>query len=921
MRAEAHVLRNKTDRDFTCSKILLTSQSGGSFCFALVSFHKILAVTLLAAPLSFAGPLAPSQLRCEYLKNPNALDVEAPRFAWVLNHTDRAEKQTAYEIQVGRHADFSDSMMWDSGKTESSDTTQVEYRGAGFTSDTDYFWRVRYWDTQASASPWSAPAKFSTGLLQPSDWTAKWITGGNLLRHSFDIDKPVRRARVFVAAAGYYELHLNGMKVGDRVLDPAWTDYTKRILYSVYDITHELQRGHNAMGALLGRAWYTKAYNAEPKLICEIRGEYMDGKPFQIASDSNWQAFKSPIVMDDIYNGETYDARLEMPGWDTIEFQERGTPATVVDMPNVALSSQMMPPIKVVDTFVPHKMYESSPGIYVFDFGQNFSGWVRLKVQGMAGTKVRLRYAELADPDGRIRVDNLRSARSTDTYILRGDPAGEEYEPRFTYHGFRYAEVSGYPGVPTLDAVRGREVHTAVDSIGNFVSSSSLLNGIHSMFLWSIKTNLASVPTDCDQRDERLGWMGDAHLSAETAILNFDMAAFYTNFLRDIQDAQGSQGEIPNIVPYITRFNPNRVGDPSWGVAYPLIADFMYENYGDKRVFAQHYNGLKAWADFLQRHAPDGVVDYSYFGDWVALEPTPKLLCATWAYIKSLDVVSLAATVLGKEDDAAHYRDLATAAREGFNKHFRNADGTYATGSQAAQVLALDAHVMAGKDEGSAMSRLLDDVNYYHNVHLSTGILGTKYLFPVLASRGNADLAYEVLTQPDYPGYGFMLAHGATTLWELWQERTGPEMNSHDHHMFASAGTFLYNVLAGINRGEGPGYSDIRIQPELVHGLDWVSASTDTFNGQIASAWRRIGSGYALTITIPVGSTASVYLPMLKLEDPVLLESGKPVAANASVPGVLHATKRRGSYELRVGSGKYIFTLTERDQVPAPPAE
>jgi alpha-L-rhamnosidase len=865
---------------------------------------------------AFAGPLAPSQLRCEYLHNPEAVDMAKPRFSWVLNHSERGEKQTAYELQVGARPDFAGQLVWDSGQTTSPKTMQIEYGGPALASDYDYLWRVRYWDAQGNASPWSATARFSTGLLQPSDWRAKWISGGTMFRHEFQIDKPVKRARVFVAAAGYYELHLNGKKVGDHVLDPAWTDYSKRVLYAAYDVTHELRRGHNAVGALLGRAWYAKAYTADPKLICQIQGEYADGKRFEVVSDGSWEVLKSPITMDDIYNGETYDARLEMPGWDSTEFAEGAgadVSAKVVEMPNVALSSQMMPPIKIVDTLVPHKMYEASPGVYVFDFGQNFSGWAKLKVLGPGGTKVRIRYAEIADPDGRIRVDNLREARSTDTYILRGDPSGEEYEAHFTYHGFRYAEVSGYPGVPTLDTLRGREVHTAVDSIGNFVTSSPLLNGIQSMFLWSIKTNLASVPTDCNQRDERLGWMGDAHLSAETAILNYDMAAFYTNYLRDIRDSQGSEGEIPNIVPYISRFNPSRVGDPSWGVAYPFLVQFLYENYGDTRVMAEHYEGVRAWADFLQKHAPDGVVNYSYFGDWVALDPTPKLLCATWAYIKSLEVVVQAADVLGKADDAAHYRELVRAARDGFNKAFRNADGTYATGSQAAQVLALDAHVMRGRDEGEAVSRLLDDVNYYHNVHLSTGILATKYLFPVLAARGQADLAYEVLTQPDYPGYGYMLAHGATTLWELWQERTGPEMNSHNHHMFASPGTFLYNVLAGINRGEGAGYGDIRIQPRLVHGLDWVSASTNTMSGQIMSAWHRLGSGYTLNVTVPVGSTATVHLPKLKLEDPVLLEGRTALSGNVSVPGILQVGSEHSNYVVKVGSGTYEFTVREKE--------
>ncbi|HEX4749441.1 MAG TPA: family 78 glycoside hydrolase catalytic domain [Bryobacteraceae bacterium] len=888
-----------------------------------LSFSHLFAISFFSASLSFAGPLAPTQLRCEYLKNPEAVDVAAPRFSWLLNHTDRAQKQTAYQVQVSKKADFAGPLTWDSEKTVSASSVQVEYKGVPLTSDADYYWRVRYWDAQGNEGPWSARAQFSTGLFQPSDWRAKWIAGGTAFRRGFDIEKQVKRARVFVAAAGYYELSLNGKKVGDHVLDPAWTDYNKRILYSTYDVTNDLHRGRNAAAALLGRGWYGKAYNPTPKFICQIQGEYTDGKHFEIVTDATWQVLKSPIVMNDVYDGETYDARLEVADWDSTAFNEHDAstvPATVADIPNVILSSQMMPAIKVVDTMVPHKMYESSPGVYVFDFEQNFSGWVKLKVQGAAGTKVRIRYAEIADPDGRIRVDNLRAARATDTYILRGDSNGEEYEPRFTYHGFRYAEVSGYPGVPTLTAIRGSEVHTAVESTGNLVTSSALLNQIQSMFLWSIKTNLASVPTDCDQRDERLGWMGDAHLSAETAIMNFDMAAFYTNFLRDIRDAQGSEGEVPNIVPYIKQFNPSRVGDPSWGLAYPLIAEYMFENYGDRRVLAENYAGLKAWADFLTKHAPDGVMDYSYFGDWVAIDPTPKLLCATWAYIKALEVIVMAANVLDRPEDAKHYGDLIAAARQGFNKRFRNADGTYATGSQAAQVLALDAHVMPGRDEGDTLSRLLDDVNYYHNVHLTTGILGTKYLFPTLASRGESDLAYEVLTQTDYPSFGFMLEHGATTLWELWQERTGPEMNSHNHHMFASPGTFLYNILAGINRVGNGGETDIRIQPQLVHGLEWVSASTNNIHGKITSSWHRSGSGYMLNVTVPVGSKATVYLPKLKLESPAVLESGHVVNATTSVPGVEFVSDRR-SYVVRIGSGEYQFRVTESDEVPARPGQ
>jgi len=868
-------------------------------------------ILVLCASAAWGGPLAPSHLRCEYLQNPVAVDVTVPRFAWILNHTDRAQLQSAYQIQVSREESFQKQNVWDSGDVKSTDSIQVEYGGKPLQSDTQYFWRVRFRDAGGAQSPWSETARFSTGLLQPDDWHAKWITGGNLLRSSIDLKRPIRRARIFIAAAGYYELHIDGARIGNHVLDPAWTDYSKRVLYSTYDVTHSFHAGANPIEVLLGRAWYSKAFNQEPKFICQIQGEYDNGKPFLFTSDESWRAFKSPVVMDDIYNGETYDARLEFPPGET------GVPVKIVEMPGVVLSSQMMPAIEKVDTLVPHKMMESSPGMYVYDFEQNFSGWARIKVRGPAGTRVQIRYAELANPDGSIMVDNLRTARSTDTYILRGDPNGEEYEAHFTYHGFRYIELSGLPAVPTLDTVRGVEVHSAVDTIGSFASSDRMLNGLQHMFVWSIKTNLASVPTDCDQRDERLGWMGDAHLSAETAILNFDMAAFYTNFLRDIHDAQGSQGEVPNIVPYVTRFNKSRVGDPSWGLAYPLIAEYMYENYGDKRILAEHYDGLKAWAEFLHRHAPDGIVNYSYFGDWVAIDPTPKLLAATWAYIKALDVVATAADVLGKADDAQQYKTLAANVRDCFNRKYRNGEGGYATGSQTAQVLALEAHVMPGKDEGGTMSHLLDDLNYFHNVHLTTGILGTKYLFPVLASRGHADLAYEVLTQPDYPGYGFMLAHGATTLWELWQERTGPEMNSHDHHMFASAGAFLFNVLAGINRGAGTAYTNIRIEPELVHGLNWASASTETIHGSIFSAWRRIGTGYELKVTIPVGTTASVHLPLLKLADPKITEGGSAVFISGKpqtgVTGISSVRMLHGDVVCDLGSGAYVFRAGERD--------
>jgi alpha-L-rhamnosidase len=833
----------------------------------------------LGAASLFGGPLAPTRLRVEYLDHPEGIDVAKPRFSWVPGHTEKGQKQTAYQVAVS----VGGSVMWDSGKVNSADFTQMEYSGTPLTSDTDYNWRVKYWDGAGNVSPLSEPAFFNTGLLKPTDWKAQWITGGNLLTGTIDFEKPIRRARVFATAAGYYELSLNGKRIGSHVLDPAWTEFSKRLVYSVYDVTPELLQTANVFTVLLGRGWYGKDIKQQPRLLLQLQGEYTDGTPFVFGTGPDWPtwfAYPGPIKMDDIYDGETYEMSAGM--------MEHGKLATVTSMPGVTLSWQAMPAIEVVDTLVPHKMTEPAPGVYVFDFGQNFSGWAQIKVRGPSGTKVRIRYAETLHTDGNLSTENLRTARATDTYILAGTGALETYEPHFTYHGFRYAEVTGLPGAPTLDTIRGRVVHTNVAPIGGFSSSNPMLNSLQHAMTWGIKTNLHSTVTDCDQRDERLGWMADAHLSAETAIFDFDMAAFYTNFLRDIRDAQAPDGAVPNVVPYITRYNPNRVGDPAWGAAYPFILRFVYEAYGDRRALSEHYEGIRKFADYLHSRAPEGLMTYSTFGDWVPVDSTPKLLAATWAYIETLDTVAMAANVLGKESDAATYKKLAQQARDAFNAKWLTSEGHYAPGNQAAQVLALAANIARPDAAKTATSYLVDLINYHDNAHLTTGILATKYLWPVLIAARQPDLAYDVLTQPDYPGYGFMLNHGATTIWEIWQERTGGKMNSHNHHMFASVGTFLYRSLAGINATK-PGYESIRIEPQMVHGLDWAAASTETIRGLVSSAWRKVDTGYTLDVTIPFGSTATIVFPKLQMANPTI------------------------SGTLEVGSGTHHFVVKEKE--------
>ncbi len=578
------------------------------------------------------GPAPPTGLRCEYLSNPMGIDVQKPRFSWVLHHSERAQMQTAYQILTAGSAeglarDAGD--VWDSGKVDSSDSTQVMYAGKSLSRGKTYYWKVRYWDTAGNPSPYSASAQFEMGLLSRDDWKGQWIEG-NLLRKEIDLEGRIVRARAYVTALGYYELRINGEKVGRNVLDPAFTTYPKRVLYTTYDVTRRLRSGKNAFGVMLGGGWATLGrrffdpevgpYYKAPALLLQVNIEFEGGKTVSVASDGSWKATQGPIVSDSVYDGEVYDARREQPRWDQPEFDDSAwSAAQTVEGSKGVLSAQMMPPIRVVDSMVPRSIASPRPGVFVFDMGQNMSGWVQLRVQGPAGTQVTLRFTELVNPDGMINRENLGEAKSRDIYTLKGQ--GEEtYEPRFTYHGFRYVEVTGFPGTPSLDSLRGRVVHTAVGAAGSFVASKQILNDIQRLIHWSQLTNLFSIPTDCDQRNERQGWMGDAQATAEEAMMNFDMAAFYTNFIRDIRDAQFPDGSLPDTVP---RKYGGVPGDLGWQTAYPLLCWYMWQQYGDRRILEENYDALKKYVAFLRSHAQDNVYRLHWEGDWVELAHTP----------------------------------------------------------------------------------------------------------------------------------------------------------------------------------------------------------------------------------------------------------------------------------------------------------
>jgi len=882
------------------------------------SFHPVwilLPAVLLGLGLSMArasepsaGPQAPIELRCEYLVNPLGVDTPRPRFSWVLEHSERGQAQTAYEIVVSSSPAAESADFWQSGKVDSSDSTQVVFAGKPLSGGRTYHWKVRYYDKSGRMSPWSQVSRFDTGLFSGGDWKGAWIGGKNQLRKEFRLEGKIARARAYICGLGYYEFRLNGHKVGRSVLDPAWTTYDKRALYATYDVTGYLQTGANALAVMLGQGWFNSR-----ALLFQLNIELEGGAKVEVVSDPSWKAAHGPIVSDSVYNGETYDARLETEGWDSPGFDDSGWgPAETVNGAKGSLSAQMMPPIRVVDTIVPLKLTSPKPGVFVYDMGQNFSGWAQLRIRGPRGTEVKLRFAEMIYDTGMLNQESLRGARAEDVYILNGQ--GEEvYEPRFTYHGFRFVEVTGFPGVPSVNSLRGRVVHTAVEPAGNFACSKQVLNDVQKIIVWGQKTNLHSIPTDCCQRDERMGWMGDAQGTAEEAIYNFDMAAFYTNFLRDIRDVQDEKGTITDTVPHIWGSRP---ADPAWGTAYPLICWYVYQYYGDRRVIEDHYEGVKRYIEYLRTREENGLVKFSYYGDWVAVDKTPGNIVSSFYYYYDVRILSDMARVLGKEAEAKLYSDLAEKTKAAFHReYFDPKTHNYANGTQTANTLPLFLGMVPESERGAVWGNLFDNLAYKNNSHLTTGIIGTKYIMELLSAQGNSDLAYDIAAQTTYPSWGYMVENGATTLWELWQLRQGPSMNSHNHPMFGSVGSWFYKVLAGINLAPGSvGFEKIRLAPQMVRDLRYAAGSTRTPRGQVACSWSRDERSIRLEAVVPVGSEAEVVLPKFNLQNVVLKEGGQTIwdaqSFHPGVVGVQKVEESQGRLIIQVGSGRYAFELT-----------
>ncbi|SDT43572.1 Ig-like domain (group 2) [Paenibacillaceae bacterium GAS479] len=739
-----------------------------------------------------------------------------------------------------------------------------------------------------------------------------------MLRKKFEISKPVRKATAYSTALGLYELSLNGKKVGSDYFNPGWTDYTKRLQYQTYDVTDMLLEGGNAVGAMLGDGWYAGSvahvgpnqYGTELSFLFQLKIEYEDGTSETVATDPSWRSTTSgPIRSSDILMGESYDARKELDDWNKNSFDDSSwSAAKTVNPVRGKLVAQVGPTVKATEQLKPIAVKQPLPGTYIFDMGQNMSGWAKLKVEGSAGSKVKLRFGEMLNSDGTLYTANLRTAKQTDEYILKGGGV-ELYEPRFTFHGFRYVEVTGYPGEPTLDSLTGVVIHTDTPKSGAFNTSNAMVNQLNSNITWGQRGNFLSIPTDCPQRDERMGWTGDAQVFVRTATYNMEVPGFYEKYMRDVVDAQGANGAFPDVAPNVRGMGN---GSNGWGDAGVIIPWTLYLAYNDTAIIKEHYDAMAKWIDYLKTNSRGLIRPAGGYGDWLGVnETTPTDVVNTAYFAYSTNLLAKMAAVIGKTDDADKYNRLFNEIKSAFNAAFVGADGRIKGNTQTAYVLALQMDLLEGDMKRKAAEYLVENINN-KNGHLSTGFLGIGYLLPVLTEAGYPELAYRLLTNDTYPSWGYSIKNGATTLWERWNSYTveggfgDAAMNSFNHYSLGSVGEWMYRYAAGIEADpKQPGFKHIIIQPTPGGQLGHVNGEYKSIYGEIKSGWRREGKSFKLNVTIPVNTTATVYVPAV---DPTSVSEGGKPAVEAE--GVKFLRMEGGKAVYSVGSGNYSFAST-----------
>lgn len=902
----------------------------------------------ISAPTYASAGLNVSDLTVDNLDNPTGIENISPRFSWKLKTETPSTLQTTYEIHVSKiKADGTGVIIWESGKVTSEQSLYIAYSGPELESRTRYKWEARIWDNHGNVSEWSSPAYWEMGLLQPSDWKGTWITypwsedvdkpqPSPMFRRQFNVDCKLQRARLYITALGLYEAVINGKRVGDAYFTPGWTSYDERLQYQVYDITDALRHGENAIGILLGDGWYrghmTAAmlrnfYGDRLATRAQIHIDCSDNRERIVVTDETWHAGTGSIQVSDIYNGESQDLRRRPEGWSLPSMAvESWKSAAPFHGSTPALVPSTAPPVRATQIIKPVQIMDGPDGETIVDMGQNMVGWVRLRAKGRRGDEIVLHHAEVVDTDGSLYLTPLRKAKQRVAYILADDKT-QILEPHFTFQGFRYIRIDGYPGELSLDDIEGVVLHSDLPATGYFKTSSDMLNRLQSNIAWSQRGNFLEVPMDCPQRDERLGWTGDAQVFAKTATYNMNTAAFFDKWLADVRIDQLDNGAVPVVVPDV--LSQFKIGPKSgWGDVITELPHIIYNRYGDRKTLADSYRSMRKWVEYEKRRAANWWQTWSdtknwfsserrrdakyiwdgdkTFGDWLSPNPPGATFVNTVYFARSAKLLSEASRILGKEGDEAEYDRLYQNIRKAFQRQYFSADGLLTEDVQGAYVLALQFNLL-DPDQAVKAAQHLDELVRNNDYRLSTGFLSTPHFLSVLAHYGYLDSAYQVLMQTEHPSWLYPITKGATTMWERWGS-IRPDgsfgnagMNSFNHYAYGAVGDWMYRNIGGIAPA-APGYKKIRIAPLPGGELQFATARLDSPYGTIASAWRTEKDRFEIAVEIPPNTTAELIIP-----EPYknLQRSGIPVAVENGVHGV---SNEDGKAVVTLGSGYFKFS-------------
>ena len=877
------------------------------------------------------------ELTCEYRQNPIGLDVQKPRLSWKLYSEKKGVFQTAYEIRVAtsmKDLRHSGRLLWTSGKIKKDRSTLIPYTGPQLKAGQRVYWMVRVWDNDGSKSAWSKAAYWEASSMTSAAWTsASWISAkdegkitsslpAQYYRKRFSLNKKVASARVYVTSLGTYQLYLNGQKVSKDLFAPGWTSYNKRLQYQTYDVSNLLTTD-NVVGAIVGDGWYRgiltwnkrhAVYGSRLALLMSMRIQYTDGSEQLITTDDSWHYSYGSIVSSDIYNGECYDFNKKMTGWDQPNYAAKAWESVeILNHSKKQLVATVSPMPEIIKEIKPVKMIVTPKGEVVADLGQNMVGWIRLKVKGMPGDTVKLSFAEVLDKKGNFYTANLRAAKATDYFIL-GEKKEYICEPHFTFHGFRYICFEGMRKKPKMEDITGMVIHTPMTQTGSFTCSDTLVNQLQHNIEWGQRSNFLDIPTDCPQRDERLGWTGDTQVFSMTAAYNFEVANFYTKWLKDLALDQTKEGKVPHVIPDVLS---GQGGSTAWADASIIVPWTVYRSYGDTCILSNQYESMRKWVTYMEGRAGTNYLwqGDSHFGDWLAFASnrsdytgatTEKDLIATAYFAFSSSLLSKVATVLGKKTDAAYFKSLSEKVKRAFNSEFVTPNGRLVSHTQTAYLLALKFDLLPNDLRKHAAHYLAEDVEKFK--HLTTGFVGTPLLCSTLSDIGRDDLAFKLLMRKEYPSWLYPVTQGATTIWERWDgqkpdgsfQTTG--MNSFNHYAYGAIGEWMYNYILGIQDEVAyPGYKHFLLSPHVGGGLTYAKGHLETMYGPIRSDWKIDKGEFVYTIEIPVNTSAQVVLPHAALQEVSL--NGKSLADEVT----MKAVQRNDETRVRLGSGTYQF--------------